>query len=105
MAVPSGVDPHEVLGIAAGAAPADVTAAYRRLAKRWHPDHLPSAEAADRMALINAAYDELRAAGDPAPPSQRRPPPGGGASEADARTFRGRLAAMVPQQAIRCGMA
>ncbi|WP_026911988.1 J domain-containing protein [Patulibacter minatonensis] len=64
MAVPSGVDPHEVLGVTSGAPPADVTAAYRRLAKRWHPDRAPSAEAADRMALINAAYDQLRDAAE-----------------------------------------
>lgn len=60
MAVPSGVDPHEVLGVPSGASPADVTAAYRRLAKRWHPDRAPVPGASDRMALINAAYDELR---------------------------------------------
>ncbi|MDO9407030.1 J domain-containing protein, partial [Patulibacter sp.] len=63
MAVPPGVDPHEVLGVASGAPPADVTAAYRRLAKRWHPDRAPVAGASDRMALINAAYDELRTDG------------------------------------------
>lgn len=63
MAAPSGVDPHEVLGVATGAPLAEVTAAYRRLAKRWHPDRAPSAESADRMALINAAYDALRTDG------------------------------------------
>lgn len=60
MAVPSGVDPHEVLGVTPSATAADLTAAYRSLAKRWHPDHARSAGAADRMALINAAYAELR---------------------------------------------
>jgi hypothetical protein len=71
--VPSGVDPHEVLGVGPGAPAADVTAAYRRLAKRWHPDREPSPGAADRMALINAAYDELRGATDAAAGGAPRP--------------------------------
>ena len=43
--------------------------AYRRLAKRWHPDHGGGAAAAARMAEINSAYDVLRArAGSAEPP-------------------------------------
>jgi hypothetical protein len=56
-------DPHAVLGIAPGAPPDELTAAYRDLAKRWHPDAnraLPAAEAERRMAEINSAYDLLR---------------------------------------------
>jgi hypothetical protein len=60
VAVPSGVDPREVLGVDPGASPAEVAAAFRRLAKRWHPDLADAPGAADRMALINAAYDALR---------------------------------------------
>jgi hypothetical protein len=60
VAVPSGVDPREVLGVGPGASPAEVAAAFRRLAKRWHPDLADTPGAADRMALINAAYDALR---------------------------------------------
>ena len=63
VAVPSGVDPYEVLGVASGASPAEIAASYRRLAKRWHPDRAPAEGAADRMALINAAYDVLRGPG------------------------------------------
>jgi hypothetical protein len=84
VAVPSGVDPHEVLGVDPGAAPADVTAAYRRLAKRWHPDRAPSAEAADRMALINAAYDQLRDGADR--PADAVPGPRGPAAPRSADT-------------------
>ncbi|MGX6448247.1 J domain-containing protein, partial [Patulibacter sp. S7RM1-6] len=64
MAVPSGVDPREVLGVGPDAGTAEVTAAFRRLAKRWHPDHAAGRDAGDRMALLNAAYAALRA---PAP--------------------------------------
>jgi len=63
-----GVDPLDVLGVTPGAPPEDVTAAYRDLAKRWHPDRVDgdasrTAEAERRMAEINAAYDALRDAG------------------------------------------
>jgi hypothetical protein len=63
-----GVDPLDVLGVTPGAAPEEVTAAYRRLAKRWHPDRTGgdgtrSKEAERRMAEINAAYEALREAG------------------------------------------
>lgn len=58
---PSRLDPREVLGVAPNADPVEITAAYRREAKRWHPDRAGDAdEAADRMALVNAAYAELR---------------------------------------------
>lgn len=61
MDAPTGVDPREILGVPAGAGPDEVTAAFRRLAKRWHPDRAPDPVAADQMALINAAYTALRA--------------------------------------------
>lgn len=68
MDAPTGVDPREILGVPAGAGPDEVTAAFRRLAKRWHPDRAPDPVAADQMALINAAYTALRApTGPPAP--------------------------------------
>jgi hypothetical protein len=55
------MDPFAVLGVSPGAAPQEAAAAYRRLAKRWHPDRGGGAAAARRMAEINAAYDLLRA--------------------------------------------
>jgi curved DNA-binding protein CbpA len=63
-----GVDPLDVLGVKPGAAPEEVTAAYRSLAKRWHPDRAAgdrarSKEAERRMAEINAAYAALREGG------------------------------------------
>jgi hypothetical protein len=53
-------DPFAVLGVERGASPEEVSAAYRRLAKRWHPDRSAERQAARRMAEINAAYDLLR---------------------------------------------
>src|SRR5689334_14398892 len=58
----SGVDPFAVLGVAPGADEREVLAAYRDLAKQWHPDRGGGERAARRMAEINAAYDLLRAA-------------------------------------------
>jgi hypothetical protein len=55
------MDPHAVLGLDPGATPREVSAAYRRLAKHWHPDRHGGAEAERRMAQINGAYELLRA--------------------------------------------
>lgn len=60
-------DPFATLGVQPGASPDEVAAAYRRLAKRWHPDRA-GREAADRMAEINAAYDLLREGAGVRPP-------------------------------------
>jgi hypothetical protein len=56
------VDPFALLGVAPDATLDELTAAYRRLAKEWHPDRQMTAEATWRMAQINAAYDTARAA-------------------------------------------
>jgi hypothetical protein len=56
------MDPHALLGVRPDATPEEITAAYRKLAKEWHPD-LAGADAGRTMALINAAYDLLRAEG------------------------------------------
>ncbi|MEA2381567.1 MAG: hypothetical protein QOH72_1538 [Solirubrobacteraceae bacterium] len=66
------MDPFAALELPPGASPQEVGAAYRRLAKRWHPDRGGGAAAAARMAEINGAYDVLRAGAwqRPAPPAQ-----------------------------------
>src|SRR3954451_16916291 len=58
----SRVDPFAILGLAPGADEREVLAAYRDLAKQWHPDRGGGERAERRMAEINAAYDILRAA-------------------------------------------
>jgi DnaJ domain len=64
------MDPFAALELPAGATPEEIAAAYRRLAKRWHPDRGGGAAAAARMAEINVAYDVLRSGA-----WQRREPP------------------------------
>jgi len=53
------MDPYAVLGVPPGAGERELLRAYRRLAKRWHPDRA-GAESARRMAEINQAYELAR---------------------------------------------
>jgi hypothetical protein len=55
------VDPFAVLGVPPQASEHELAAAYRRLAKRWHPDRAGGA-GTRRMAEINRAYDLARVA-------------------------------------------
>lgn len=56
-------DPYEVLGVPRGASKEQVKAAYRELAKKYHPDNYigsPLAENANKkMQEINEAYDAI----------------------------------------------
>ena len=53
-------DPYQVLGLSPGASDDEIKAAYRKLAKKYHPDlNGGSAEAEARMKEVNEAYSEL----------------------------------------------
>ncbi len=79
-------DPYEVLGVRRGASQEEVTTAYRRLAKKYHPDLNPhDRDAQKRMSEINVAYEDIKSgraetAGSMGsqPGSGSRPPPWGG---------------------------
>jgi curved DNA-binding protein CbpA len=53
------MDPYMLLGVAPGAGERELARAYRRLAKRWHPDRAGE-EGTRRMAELNQAYELAR---------------------------------------------
>src|SRR5437868_583792 len=53
-------DPYEILGVKRDASQSAIRAAYRKLAKKYHPDVNPGKpEVAERFKSISAAYDLL----------------------------------------------
>jgi len=54
-------DPYGTLGVRADASDEEVARAYKKLAKRYHPDLNPDdASAAAKMGQINQAYDRIK---------------------------------------------
>ena len=54
-------DPYKVLGVSPDASDEDIKRAYRRLAKKYHPDLNPGdQEAARKMQEVNAAYEQIK---------------------------------------------
>jgi curved DNA-binding protein CbpA len=57
------VDHYRVLGVAPDASTHEIRRAYRRLARRHHPDHNPTSNGAERFVALAHAYEILN---DPA---------------------------------------
>lgn len=54
-------DPYKVLGVSPDASDEEIKQAYRRLAKKYHPDLNPGdEEAAKKMQQVNAAYEQIK---------------------------------------------
>ena len=98
-------DYYDTLGVKADASDADIKSAYRRLARKYHPDVSKEAGAEDKFKAVNEAwealkeperrkaYDQIRAGGYRGGDAFRGPPPnwhhpqGGGGDEADFSDF------------------
>ena len=67
---PLPMDPHRVLGVPPGSSDAEVKAAYRKAALRWHPDRhagsdpATAADAAERFRRASEAFARLSGGGD-----------------------------------------
>ena len=54
-------DPYKILGVSPTASDEEIKQAYRRLAKKYHPDLNPGdEEAAKKMQQVNAAYEQIK---------------------------------------------
>ena len=54
-------DPYKVLGVSPDASDEEIKRAYRRLAKKYHPDLNPGdQEAARKMQEVNQAYEQIK---------------------------------------------
>ena len=53
-------DYYEILGVEREASPADVKRAYKRLARKYHPDVSKERDAEERFKEVGEAYDVLR---------------------------------------------
>ena len=58
-------DPYSILGVSKDATDEEIKAAYRELARKYHPDNYPDDNplkelAEDKMQEINAAYDKIQ---------------------------------------------
>src|SRR6266496_2536603 len=91
--MPDALDAYKILQVDSEAEDEVIQAAYRRLARKYHPDTAGGLEAAARMAAINAAweligepaaraaYDRARLhAAEPSPTARTEPRASAGAS-------------------------
>ena len=55
------MDPYKVLGVSPDATQEEISKAYKKLARKYHPDLNPGdKQAAEKMSQINQAYDLIR---------------------------------------------
>lgn len=70
------MNPFDVLGVRPDASDAEISKAYKSLAKKYHPDLNPGdGAAAQRMGEINQAYDQIKNLRQKGAEWQERPGP------------------------------
>lgn len=90
-------DAYAELGLAPGASPDEVKAAWRRLVKQWHPDRNDAPDALARMQRINTAYEAI-CVGPAGTPETPRPEPAAGTG----RPLRRRVRLSLEEAAAGC---
>ena len=55
-------DPYKVLGLSPGASDEEVKAAYRKLAKKYHPDTLPANASEEEREEVTARFRSIHEA-------------------------------------------
>lgn len=92
-------DPYKVLQVDHEAEDEVIEAAYRRLARKYHPDVSPGPESQDRMVRINQAWEMLRDSTKRAAVDRARTRSDGTAARAAAAEARARAASRAPSPA------
>src|SRR3982751_6034318 len=90
-------DPYKILQVDPEAEDEVIEAAYRRLARKYHPDVAPGPEAQDRMVRINQAWEMLRAAPRRAAVDRARLRTAGTTARAAAADARARARSQPPR--------
>jgi curved DNA-binding protein CbpA len=88
-------DPYKTLQVDPEAEDEVIEAAYKRLARKYHPDVAPGPEAQDRMVRINQAWEMLRDPGRRAAVDRARARTAGSAARAAAAEARARASAQA----------
>jgi molecular chaperone DnaJ len=55
----AGKDYYEILGVSKSASAEELKSAYKKMAKKWHPDVNKSPEATEKFKEVNEAYSVL----------------------------------------------
>ena len=94
-------DPYKTLQVDTEAEDEVIEAAYRRLARKYHPDVAPGPDAQDRMVRINQAWEVLRDPAKRAAVDRARARTDGTTARAAAADARARAATQAASQAAR----
>lgn len=99
------LDPYKVLQVDPEAEDEVIEAAYRRLARKYHPDVSPSRESLERMVQLNQAWELLKNPARRASVDRARTRTQGSAARVSVADAQARTAGYTPATAHRPGPA